>query len=153
MCGRFSLSEPSLLKDFYNVQEFPGLRPNYNCAPGHSIPIIRLSEGRRIIERYHWGLIPSWAKDKKVGYKMINARGETIQEKPSFRSAFKKNRCIIPACGFFEWRKEGTTKQPYRIFRNDSSIISMAGLFEHHGSPRTGKNCRVVRSSPPSRIH
>ena len=134
MCGRFALSATT--KDIEKLK--PGLKvkteikPKFNISPTQSVAIIKGGD-ETILDSAHWGLIPSWAKDKSIGVKMFNARAETIDEKPSFRSAFKSRRCIIPATEFYEWKKiEGSSKkQPYRIKLLNNSIFFFAGLWEN----------------------
>lgn len=105
--------------------------PRYNAAPTQRMPVVRVFDGKRELVLLRWGLIPSWAKDPKIGNSLINARGETVHEKPAFRSAFKARRCLVPADGFYEWRKlSGGSKQPYRITMADSSPFAFAGLWE-----------------------
>ncbi len=137
MCGRFTLrSEPSAW-----AQEFlPGLSPDdwppftarYNIAPTQQIiTILREDTGAdRSVKRMRWGLVPSWADDLAIGSRMINARGETIAEKPSFRSAFKQRRCLVPADGYYEWQATKEGKQPYLFERTDERPFAFAGLFE-----------------------
>lgn len=105
-------------------------KPRYNIAPTQSHPIIRLSESGRECALARWGLVPSWAEDLKIGYSLINARAETVAEKPSFRTAFKRRRCLIPATGFYEWKKVGKRKQPFHIHRRDDGLMAFAGLWE-----------------------
>eukprot|EP00913_Durusdinium_trenchii_P019515 g18345.t1 len=108
-----------------------GLRPRYNIAPTQTAAIVRPADEGREVAFARWGLIPSWAKDIKIGYRMINARGETVAEKPSFRAAFKRRRCLVPASGYYEWKKlSAKTKQPYHIHRDDDGLIAFAGLWE-----------------------
>lgn len=104
--------------------------PNYNIAPTHMVPVCHMSDGARVLELLSWGLVPSWAKDKKIGYKMINARAETLAEKPSFSPLLKSNRCIIPVSGFYEWKRNSKTdKQAFAIHRKDKVPLLMAGLW------------------------
>jgi putative SOS response-associated peptidase YedK len=116
MCGRYVLAEsPARLAKRFEVQNAPNLPfdgQRFNIAPTQQVPIIRLGKDNREMVLAKWGLIPSWAKDSKIGYKLINARGETVATKPSFRSAFKSRRCLIPANGFYEWKKLDGSKQP-----------------------------------------
>lgn len=112
----------------------PDFAPRYNIAPSQDIAAARFlpNSSTRELVLLKWGLLPSWAKDKKVAYKMINARAETIAEKPTFRGAFRHHRCLIPASGFFEWSyKKNKTKQPYFIGLKDARIFAFAGLWEH----------------------
>lgn len=136
MCGRFTMTlDLEEIKRFFRIaeasQDYP---PSYNTAPGREIPVI-LTEDVRRLSLSRWGLVPSWAKDQSIGNKLINARAETLLEKPSFRKAFKYRRCIIPADSFFEWDKKGKVKQPYRILRQDNQPLALAGLWEIWTSP------------------
>src|SRR5664279_313889 len=104
--------------------------PRYNIAPTQYVPVIT-NEQPKTLSLYRWGLIPSWAKEEAIGNKMINARADGIAEKPSFRSAFKRRRCLVPASGFYEWRKgDGKTKTPMYIHLKDQDLFAMAGLWE-----------------------
>ncbi len=131
MCGRFiQKSERKIITEEFYVQEFlDEVIISYNIAPGQNAGII-LNKGKNVYAQYKWGLVPSWAKDPSIGNKMINARAETAQEKPSFRQAFKSRRCLIPADGFYEWKKEGKYKIPFYIYNKSEKPISMAGLWE-----------------------
>ncbi len=136
MCGRSSLTktekeiEARFNATFYSddLERYNPL-PNFNVAPTHMMPVITNHTPDRI-DLYRWGLIPFWAKDEKVGYKMINARVETLLEKSAFKTAAKSRRCLVPMDGFYEWKREGKTKTPYRIIMHDDSIFSAAGLWE-----------------------
>lgn len=130
MCGRFQLSvKGKHIKERFNVEVFDEFyKPSYNCAPSQKLPVITNAEPN-ILSFYQWGLIPFWAKDPKIGYKLLNTRAESIAEKPSFKNAFKKRRCIIPANGFYEWKKN-EQKIPYRIFLKNESLFSLAGIWE-----------------------
>lgn len=130
MCGRFQLSvKGKQISERFNVEVFDEFyKPNYNCAPSQKLPIITNTEPSKL-SYFKWGLIPFWAKDPKIGNKLINTRAETIMEKPSFKNAFKKRRCLIPANGFYEWKKD-TNKTPYRIFLKNNDLFAMAGIWE-----------------------
>jgi putative SOS response-associated peptidase YedK len=130
MCGRFQLSVKGRhISERFNVEVFDEFyKPNYNCAPSQKLPVITNSEPGQL-SYFKWGLIPFWAKDPKIGYKLINTRAESITKKPSFKNAFKKRRCLIPANGFYEWKKD-KNKTPYRIFLKSEEIFSMAGIWE-----------------------
>ncbi len=130
MCGRFQLSvKGKQISERFNVEVYDErYKPCYNCAPSQSLPVIT-NDRPEELQYYRWGLIPAWAKDPKIGTRLINARAETLSEKPSFRNAFKYRRCLIPANGFFEWKK-GKKKIPYRFFLTDESLFAMAGLWE-----------------------
>jgi putative SOS response-associated peptidase YedK len=118
-----------LVKEF-QVEEMPEMEPRYNIAPTQDILSIRRTDDGREAVLLKWGLIPSWAKDASMGAKLINARSETVMEKPSFREAFKKRRCIIPADGFYEWQRTGGRKQPYFFRMQDEHPFGFAGLWE-----------------------
>jgi putative SOS response-associated peptidase YedK len=130
MCGRFQLSvKGKQISERFNVEVFDEFyKPNYNCAPSQKLPVITNTEQHKL-SYFKWGLIPFWAKDPRIGFKLINTRSETILEKPSFKNAFKKRRCLIPANGFYEWKKD-KNKTPYRIFLKSEAIFSMAGIWE-----------------------
>lgn len=99
------------------------------------LPVIKEEDGKRTGSLYRWGLLPFWAKDEKLSYKLINARAETLSQKPSFREAFKQRRCVVPATGFYEWRRTDEGKTPYYIYRPDGQDLTFAGLYEHWKSP------------------
>lgn len=119
-----------MLRTLVNVDASLNLQPRFNIAPTQMAPVVRRSDDGRRMDMLRWGLIPSWSKDKNIASKLINARGETVAQKPSFRDAYKKRRCLVPVDGFYEWRKEGEAKQPYRIgFRGGTPFV-FAGLWE-----------------------
>lgn len=136
MCGRFTLRDRlNVLLQQFAVEAnanhpLPLFENRYNIPPTQDVPIVRLSNQKRELAIARWGLIPSWTKDPKKAPLLNNARAETIAEKPSFRSAFKSRRCIIPASGFFEWRTEGKTKLPFYFYRPDGRMLAFAGLWE-----------------------
>jgi putative SOS response-associated peptidase YedK len=132
MCGRYTLKTPiNGLAERFEIEEYPSsLYPSYNIAPTQEVAAVVEEDEKRKLEMFHWGLIPSWAKDPAIGNKMINARAETVSEKPSYRSAFKKRRCLILADGFYEWQKTDNGKQPYYIKMQDDSPFAFAGLWE-----------------------
>jgi putative SOS response-associated peptidase YedK len=133
MCGRFTLTAtPEALNKLFPLFEGLDLQPQYNIAPSQNVLAIRMKHGTAEAEavRLHWGLIPSWADDANIGYKLINARLETARDKPSFRAAFKQRHCLILADGFYEWQKIGKAKQPYHIRLRDGSPFALAGLWE-----------------------
>ena len=135
MCGRYSLISPveSVVR-LFGLDCRPNLPPRYNIAPNQEVPVVRDRGGGRTLDYMRWGLVPPWAKDAAIGQRMINARAETVMEKPSFRNAFRLRRCLIPADGFYEWqvRAKGP-KQPYRICREDGAPFAFAGLWETWG--------------------
>lgn len=148
MCGRFNLiTNPEQLTMAFNVDNVPvQLVPRYNIAPSQPVSAVRLNaNGKRELTHFQWGLIPSWAKEAKIGYKMINARSETAHEKPSFRSAFKRRRCLIPMTGFYEWQKRPDGKQPTHIHFPDYDIFAVAGLWEEWRGLQT---CTLLTTTP-----
>lgn len=133
MCGRYSLTSPlEAMRQTFAIQGLPNLQARYNIAPTQTAPVIRRHpDGRLLMHEIQWGLIPSWAKDGTGGAKLINARSETVAEKPSFRAAFGRRRCLVPADGFYEWKKpEPKVREPWRITLNDQQIFAFAGLWE-----------------------
>ncbi|TVR83358.1 MAG: SOS response-associated peptidase [Saprospirales bacterium] len=145
MCGRLTLSS-----DYTKIEEQLGLTmdgeqidvynrnfPNYNGAPTQLFPVLAQSYDENHLHFMKWGLIPSWAKDHRIGYKTINARAETAMVKPSFRQAFTKRRCLIAVDGYYEWKNEDSAKQPYRICKEDQSVFALCGLWEKWIKPGT----------------
>lgn len=152
MCGRYLLTriEKQILEEFgVEVHITPGRR--FNIAPSQLVPVVRTEGEHRILTMQRWGLIPAWAKDPKIGYKLINARSETVLEKPSYREAFKKRRCLILADGFYEWKKlDAKTKQPYCFTMRDNSIFAFAGIWERWKDPKGEviESCSILTTSP-----
>jgi putative SOS response-associated peptidase YedK len=131
MCGRFTIhSRPEEIESrFHLTVDRDRYEPTYNAAPGKILPVITNSEPQRL-SFFKWGLVPYWASDPKVGNRLINARAETLLEKPSFKSAMEQRRCLIPVNGFYEWRRQGTVKHPYYITLTDTRLFALAGLWE-----------------------
>ncbi len=152
MCGRYSLfADPLEVMERFGLRELSfDWQPRYNIAPGQLIPVIIAERGRKRIGQLRWGLVPSWAKDDKSGYKMINARSETLTEKPAFRTLFVRKRCIIPADGFYEWKKTEKGKQPMRIMMQDGSLFAFAGLYDTWTGPDGQKlsTCTIITTKP-----
>jgi putative SOS response-associated peptidase YedK len=152
MCGRYFLTTPGdVLAAELGLESAPELEPRYNIAPSQQVPIVRAGGGRRELAQVRWGLIPGWAKDPAIGNRMINARGETLAEKPSFRDAFRKRRCLIPADGFYEWKKLPAGKQPFVLRRRGGGPIAFAGLWSSWKDPETGEpveTCAIVTTTP-----
>ncbi|NNF51764.1 MAG: SOS response-associated peptidase [Gammaproteobacteria bacterium] len=133
MCGRYAFYLPheAMVRLFDLADDAPEVAPRYNIAPSNFVPVIRHDkQAERKLGMLHWGLVPHWAKDKKIGYRMINARSETVREKPSFRNAFRRRRCLVPVSGFYEWKKTGESKTPYFISMSDAEGFAFAGLWE-----------------------
>lgn len=137
MCGRFVLSTPPAeLVSRFGLDECADFGPRYNIPPGTDIAVIRQSPaGKRVLGLLRWGLVPHWAKDPGSGAKLNNARGESVAGKPSFRDAFKRRRCLIPASGFYEWKAEGGIKQPYYISLKSGAAMALGGLWESWQGP------------------
>ena len=139
----------------YRLSSSPDLPPRFNIAPSQQIAVVRQQNGGdRELTFLQWGLVPSWSKDPAIGYKMINARSETVHEKPSFKQAFLARRCIIPASGFYEWEKVGKEKVPHYIHLRDGDVMSLAGLWERWKSPE-GKEletCTILTTAANSLI-
>ena len=133
MCGRYFLhSTADKLTQLFGEMPMPLLEPRYNIAPTQPVPIVRQdAKGRREMVLVRWGLIPSWSKGPDSRYSMINARAETVAQKPAYRSAFRYRRCLLPADGFYEWRAAGGGKQPYVLRSRDRAPLALAGLWEH----------------------
>jgi putative SOS response-associated peptidase YedK len=148
MCGRFTLRlTPGELQEVFNLFREPEFWPRYNIAPTQSVAVVRSSEQGNELSMLRWGLIPSWAKDVKIGASLINARSETVATKPAFRSAFKRRRCLIPADGFYEWKKTGPkTKQPFYIGLQQQRPFAFAGLWECWTAPEGGtiESCTII---------
>jgi len=132
MCGRYALlSSTELLVELFALSgAVPKLEPRYNIAPTQLAPVVRRAPQGRRLDLLRWGLVPSWARDASIGARMINARSETAAGKPAFGEALARRRCLVPADGFFEWRKTGRVRQPYFIRRRDGAPCALAGLWE-----------------------
>ena len=137
MCGRFT--NRFSWKELHELLDLVGaplnLRPRYNAAPSQDVAVARAAEEGRTLSMLRWGLIPSWAKEPAIGHKLINARSETVAEKPSFRSAFRHRRCLIPADGFYEWQRRGGTRQPWLFGLRGGAPLLFAGLWERWTVP------------------
>jgi putative SOS response-associated peptidase YedK len=131
MCGRYTLSTPAgRLAEEFRLDDAGDIPPSYNIAPTQQVATILEEEGGRHLEMLRWGLVHSWADDPEIGARMINARSETAAEKPSFRSAFRRRRCLIVADGFYEWKREDGGKQPYYFRMQEGRPFAFAGLWE-----------------------
>jgi len=142
MCGRYTLtSAPEAVRALFHYDERPNFPARYNIAPTQPIPIVRLVDGKRQFALVRWGLMPSWVKDPKAFSLLINARGETAADKPAFRAAMRRRRCLIPADGFYEWKALGGRKQPFYIHAKSSNHeksgapLAFAGLWETWAGP------------------
>ena len=137
MCGRFT--QRFSWRELHELLDLIGspanLAPRYNVAPGQQVATVRAEDGGRRLAMLRWGLIPSWAKEPNIGYRLINARSETVRTKPSFRSAWRSRRCLIPADGFYEWTGERKSKQPWLITMKERGVFCFAGLWERWKVP------------------
>lgn len=159
MCGRYvSATPPDQIAAYFDAESPEALlQPSYNVAPTSDVYAV-LSDGTtRHVDAFHWGLVPLWAKEPKIGSKMINARAETLAEKSAYKSAFKRRRCLIPADGFYEWRKDPNApakakKQPYFIHRPDGEPYAFAGLWEVWRGPNKDqeplRSCTIITTTP-----
>jgi putative SOS response-associated peptidase YedK len=151
MCGRFTQAAPGeVIAALFELPQTPDLAPRYNIAPTQEVAAVRSAAGGgRELVRLHWGLIPSWAKDRSMGSRMINARSETAAEKPAFRAALKARRCLIVADGFYEWQRLGTRKQPFFLALRDGRPFGFAGLWERwaEGSAEPVESCTILTTS------
>lgn len=154
MCGRAyqTYTDDELKLRYLNENskrkplEIPKRKPNYNFAPTQVSPIVLMRKSITVIDEFRWGLIPFWAKDTKIGYKLINARADTIAEKPSYRVAFRKRRCIVPFSGFIEWKRDGKIKRPFAIHLKDEPIMSVAGIWESWLPPDAEKDAKELHT-------
>lgn len=149
MCGRFTLYVDSkkLNTVFHLTENIFDYVPRFNIAPGQNIPVITQGAGGRVFSYMKWGLVPHWAKDMKIGNRLINARAETIDEKPAFKTSFRHRRCLIPADGFYEWKKKSDgKKQPVYISLPDRSVFAFAGIWAQWNSPEGNiiKSCSII---------
>jgi len=161
MCGRFAFYSPhESVTRLFGVAAAASVEPRYNIAPTQYVAAVRPgSAGGRSLAMLYWGLVPSWAKDKSIGARMINARAETLGEKPSFRSAYRRRRCLVLADGWYEWQRDGAVKQPYFIAFAEREPFGMAGLWESWRDPAGGEPlescCIVTTQAAPelARVH
>ncbi|HEV7605032.1 MAG: hypothetical protein QOG32_1650 [Chloroflexota bacterium] len=153
MCGRFTQERPaSELADIFAAEPLvddPGA--HFNIAPTDEASVVVQREDRRAVTAYRWGLIPHWASEAKVGSRMFNARAETIATSPAFRDAFLRKRCLVPVDSFYEWKREGTIRQPYRVVRRDGQPLALAGLWAGWRDPVTASVRRtftIITTTP-----
>ncbi len=151
MCGRYTLTiDPADLQDMLKLGELPPeLHPRYNIAPTQPVPVVTSADDRKV-ELFQWGLIPSWSKDPAIGSRMINARAETLAEKPAYRVPFARKRCLILADGFFEWKQADKSKRPFFIQLKSREPFAFAGLWDHWTAP-TGeakRTCTIITCEP-----
>lgn len=149
MCGRFSLSaSPEAIQELFSLSDAPKSPARYNIAPSQPVAAVRATTlgGKRDFTFFNWGLVPFWAKEPSIGARMINARAETVAEKPSFRAAFRYRRCLIPADGYFEWVNTDEGKQPFHIHQPSNAPFAFAGLWERWESPDGSaiESCTII---------
>jgi len=158
MCGRFAFfsAREALVRMFELPPDTPDVEPHYNIAPTQYVAAVRINrEGARKLSMLYWGLVPSWAKEKSIGARMINARAETLRDKPAFRKAYERRRCLVPADGYYEWQRSGARKQPWFIGLASGEPFAMAGLWEGWRDPADGewlRSCSIVTTTPAQSI-
>jgi putative SOS response-associated peptidase YedK len=157
MCGRFAFFSPhEAIERLFGVVGAPPVEPRYNIAPTNYVPAVRVdSEGVRRLAMLYWGLVPSWAKEKAIGARMINARAETLKEKPSFRTAYKRRRCLVLANGYYEWQAVAGGKQPWYFHMRDDAPFAFAGLWEswvEKPGERPLESCTVITTGATPRF-
>src|SRR5690349_4267942 len=153
MSGRYTLHQPEQIAKRFDVKVIPELKPRFNIAPSQIVPVIRQVGAARELVGCKWGLVPEWAKDPSIGNKLINAQAETLAEKPSFKHALVKGRCLIPADGFYAWLIIGKerVRQPYYFRLRDRSLFAFAGLWDtwiEPGSGRPLETCTIITVEP-----
>ncbi len=154
MCGRFAQIESlgSIIRTYLIDEERADVSPGYNISPGGPVISVILEGGRRVLTRFLWGLVPHWAGDPSRARKMINARAETVGDKPSFRAAFRSRRCLVPASGFYEWKREGRVRVPYYVRLTSGASFAFAGIYEAW-TPPSGPDvytCAIITTTPNS---
>ena len=157
MCGRYAFFSPAeAVKRTFALDFSPELTPHYNIAPTQSVAALRVAEeGSRSLVMLHWGLVPRWAKERAIGNRMINARSETLAEKPAYRDAFRRRRCLVLADGWFEWQPAAGGKQPWFVRLRDPRPIAFAGLWERWKNPAGGElleSCTIVTTDASESI-
>ncbi len=154
MCGRYGFRDPDKIREYYDLEDdLKDLKPRYNAAPAQQLPVI-LKNAKLHAQTMRWGLIPFWAKDMSIGYKMINARAEGIESKPSYRTAFKKQRCLVPASFFFEWDKVSGDRTPYLIRLKNQDVFSFAGLYDvwRDAEDKEFPSYTIITTEPNSKV-
>ncbi len=151
MCGRFTQTcSGEAIAQSFDLKAAPEAQPRYNIAPSQPVAAIAQPGEAREYRLFQWGLVPAWAKDPSIGNRMINARAETVAEKPSFRAAFKRRRCLVLADGFYEWQRTGQQKQPYYIQLKEQAPFGFAGLWEQweSGDGSSLETCTILTTEP-----
>jgi putative SOS response-associated peptidase YedK len=154
MCGRYKLSATGEeVAAAFGLVAGPSIRPRYNIAPTQPAPVVRLEDGERPVGRVlQWGLVPSWAKDPSIGHRMINARAETVAEKPAYRVAFRRRRCLVPADGFYEWRRDGKVRTPHLLRLRGGGLFAFAGLWEAWEGPDGALESFTILTTTPNAL-
>jgi putative SOS response-associated peptidase YedK len=151
MCGRYTIRKPGRLVAVFqpDIVDADIQRPRFNIAPMQTVPALILREDKRTLLAAQWGFVPHWARDPKIGNRMINARSETLTAKPAFKSAVRHTRCLIPADGFYEWKVTGQKKQPFHIHAEDDALFAFAGLYSIHDelSPDGFISCTIITTA------
>lgn len=153
MCGRYTITvtiEELMLRFLIGQPSVPYHRPRYNVAPGQMVLAVIHDGQQNRLGELKWGLIPKWAKDEQIGYKMINARAETLDEKPAYKEPLLRRRCLIPADGFYEWKQTDGGRRPMRITMKDRGLFAMAGLYDIWAAPdgRKVASCTIITTEP-----
>ena len=150
MCGRYTLAtDAQALVDLFEIEHLlfdpSQYRPHYNIAPSQAVPIVRWTQSGRELVLARWGLVPHWSREAQTKYSTINARAETVADKPTYRTAFKHKRCLIPTTGFYEWKREGSAKVPYHIRMPGSEVFAFAGLWDRWERDGEGfDSCSII---------
>ncbi len=157
MCGRYASSRGAAdLAAHFAVEEQPEeeLAPSYNVAPTDTVAVVLERAGTRLLKVVRWGLVPSWAKDAKGAARLINARRESITDKPAFRAAYQRRRCLVPADGYYEWQNDGGRKQPWFLTSRDGGPLAMAGLYEVWSPPEGERlwTCTIITTAAPDEL-
>jgi putative SOS response-associated peptidase YedK len=154
MCGRFTLHAPEAsVLDAFDIDSLPvgvSLLPRYNIAPSQDIAIVRMDKDRRHLGLARWGLVPGWSREAKPRYSTINARAESVADKPAYRASFRRRRCLVPADGFYEWQQTADGKLPHYICRQDRSVFAFAGLWDHWSGEAESFDSCVIITAPAS---
>lgn len=154
MCGRYALhASPEVIALQFGLASPPAFEPSYNVCPGTEILAVGNDRaGRRVAARRRWGLVPSWAKGPAIGSRLVNARGETLAEKPAFREAFRRRRCLVPASGYYEWQAVAGRKQPWYVRPLDEPLFALAAIAERWRGPEGALRTLCLITTPPNAL-